>query len=599
MRVEICTCEPFLTNMKAISFESISNKTKYIKTHVSEWLYVFQCKYCSVKMTCRCVDDEGEAWSTTKEGEHVHPPLPNGEDRKVEPLSYCLKLAVRRALDAGQSGAELRASVNEYFGYELSPALIRYREDKLRGRKDSEQWAMIPGLVEELRKLGTQSTVKIDNGSVVRVYVEFKTISFMQSDAFLRMIFLDGCHCNDQKRSTLCIACTITADHVTIPLAFVVGQGENKPNYTLLLRSLRRTWRRGTVILSDQSPALLSAAEDSLRDLEYYHKPCAFHVLKHLPVTRTRFYEMLKSDNKQLFNQRLSTLISKFPGSADRLIKIANELAYTGENYRNTFGLVTDSPVESVNAAIAEYRQKEPLDLITGFIEWTNKQVDFQLEKLHSTYCQSYVNTMEFRGKMKDAMSIKINADKTWLITEQLRKGETTYLVRNEDSVPICSCGGYSRDGMPCRHLIALNARGMTTLPVPWTCHKSDVIRCALEGKKIFIDRAEIASKDVLPPETRKRSGRPPYRRIRSISEHQFNSRKRRYQCSICHGEGHTARTHAAWVKLQHDQTTSANISAKTRSEKRPRAKAKAVFGPLLRKEPTGPGCGTREKALP
>ena len=584
-QVELCTCEPFLSNMKAISFESIANKTKYVKTHVSERLYVFRCKYCSVKMRCQCVDDEGEAWSTTKQGEHVHPPLPEGKVRKVEPISYCLKLAVRRALDAGQSGAALRASVNEYFGYELRPDMTRYHENKLRGRKESKQWAMVPGLVDELRKLGTWSTVVIDKGSVVRVYVEFKTISFMQSDAFLRMIFLDGCHCSDQKHSTLCIACTITADHVTIPLAFVLGQGENKENYTLLLRQMRRTWRSGTVILSDQSQALLSAAEDSLRDLRYYHKPCAFHVLKHLPVTRTRFYEMLKSDNSQLFNQRLSALISKFPECEDRLIEIANELAYMGKNYHNTFGLVSDSPVESVNAAIAEYRQKEPLDLITGFIEWSNKQVDFQLEKLQSTYCQSYINTMEFRGKMKDAMSIKINADKTWLITEQLRKGETTYLVRYEDSVPICSCGGYSRDGMPCRHLIALNSRGMTTLPVPWACHKSDVIRCALERKEIFIDRAEIAPSDVLPPESKPRPGRRPYRRIRSISEHQFNSRKRRYQCTICHAEGHTSRTHEAWVRLQRDRTTRATTSAKTGPTKPQRAIAKAVFGPLPRKE--------------
>ena len=56
--LDLCVCQPYVENMKEISFEAIRNRTKYIRLRSSDTVEWLKCKYCDVRICCRLDDDE-------------------------------------------------------------------------------------------------------------------------------------------------------------------------------------------------------------------------------------------------------------------------------------------------------------------------------------------------------------------------------------------------------------------------------------------------------------------------------------------------------------------------------------------------------------
>ena len=551
--LDLCLSEPFMSNMKAISLDAIRNRTKYLVKASFENLMWFRCKYCSVKIRCRRDDDEDdpefETWTSTVFGSHSgHPP-----GCKVLPLKCYLEVVVRQNLANGLSGKILAGAVQQFFGYEINTRAIYYVEHMASGRQQSsKQWKKLPGLVKQLQSAGTNSRVHIDaDGVLQRAYIELKTVQLLRSPAFIGVLFVDGCHCKDKLQSTLCVACTLTGDHIIIPLAFVLGQGETKDNYLFLFSSLKHAIPQNATIFSDESQALLSAVSEVLTEKHCRTKACAFHLLKKLQVNRKRFYQMLKSDNQEQLRRRLSEMITDFPNCREKLIEYANKYAYMGPQYVNAFGMVSDSPVESCNAAIEKWRRKEPVDMVIGLIQWGNKQVADQLRKLTGQYCTTCKNLTEYRKRFGDALAVTQNKDQTWTVIEWFKDGQATYVVSRNGHALICSCQGYERDGIPCRHLLVLEDRGTLLAPEPMDYYRSAEIRQALHGTEIVLDPSKITDEDVKEPEKRTKTGRPPTRRYKSVTERLLAARRRSYRCAICKRQGHTSKTHDAWERRQ------------------------------------------------
>lgn len=549
---ELCSSKPFMKNIKEISFDAIRNRTRY---HMRSYEYKvwFECKYCSAKICCMRDDMEGdqeyETWTSIAYGEHHDHP----EECEVRPVECYLELIVRQGIANGLSGQRLTQSVQQFFCYKIDERAIYYIERKASSRTESSQeWQKIPSLVTQLQGLQSQSRVLVDPFNILQAaYIELKTVKLLKSPAFVGVVFVDACHCSDTSKSTLCIACTLTGDHMIIPLAFVLGQGETKDNYCFLFSSLKHAMphEQEVVIFSDECPGLVSAVEETMGGIKYKTKSCAFHILKKLPVKKRLFWDMVKADNVQLFEKRLDELVKDSPTCEERVKEIAKKHAYMGTDYVNALGIVSDSPVESLNAAITPWRKKEPIDMIIGITQWCNKQVDEQLRKLSGTYCQTCNNLLQYRKQFSDAMVIKENKDHTWTVTEQLRDGKALYMIVGSGVDLRCSCGQYGRDGIPCRHLLVLEARGSLVAPAPKPCYLSLEITKALQDTKMFIDESKIVSQEVGKPPVRKNPGRPRHRRYKSFVERLIAARKKNYRCAICKRIGHTAKTHDAWQR--------------------------------------------------
>lgn len=579
--LDLCVCQPYMENMKEISFEAIRNRTKYIRLRSSDTVEWLKCKYCDVRVCCRLDDDEDfefETWSSTQYGSHNnHPP-----DGKVRPIGCYFEIVVRQMLANKISGAKLVAAVHEFFGYQLDVDAIRFVEKKVSPRRAaSTQWQLLPSLVRHLQTLGSNSAIELDEDSTVkRAYIELKTVSLLDTPAFVGAIFLDGTACYDKVHSTLCIACTMTADHRIIPLGFVIGQGEKEEHYRFLLESMKHAMPKEVTIFSDQAQSILGAIDKALSDIVCHKKPCAWHIASKLPVPKKVLMQLLKMDNRAVMSSLLAQLTHQYPQHAEKLQEIVDQCAYLGKNQIGAFGLIADSPIESLNSAIMEWRRKEPIDMMVGIIHWTNKVVQQQLAQLRSMYCPSYQRLISYRLSLKVRMVIQNNSDKSWTITETFRGIDlpATYTVTGTHN-PQCTCDGYKRDGAPCRHIAVLEARGCCEAPSPLAYYLSSSIREALMNTQMIPDVAELYPSDVKMPQRTARPGRPRYHRYKAAIEHLFVVKKT-YRCTICHKTGHTSRTHDAWIR-QHSgprgRQTDQYISRQKR-EKTKRKMRKFIF---------------------
>src|SRR5579859_2704430 len=134
------------------------------------------------------------------------------------------------------------------------------------------------------------------------------------------------------------------------------------------------------------------------------------------------------------------------------------------------------------------------------------------------------------------------------------------YLVNLHDQT--CSCYGWQKQGYPCGHTLAIImsrkqdpqtfAKPFFTLQAYRSTYETAIMH-PLTGKYSLplhlsdtanheIDEESDFDEDIiLPPNTRRPTGRPKKRRIRSVSENDENSvPKRSHRCSRCKAMGHS-----------------------------------------------------------
>ena len=179
-------------------------------------------------------------------------------------------------------------------------------------------------------------------------------MSLLDTPAFVSAIFLDGTACYDKVCSTLCIACTITADHRIIPLGLVSGQGEKEEPYRFLLESMKHAMPKEVTIFSGQAHSILGAIDKALSDRVCHKKTCAWHITSKLPVEKKVLIQLLKMDNRAVMSSLLARLTDQYPQHAEKLRELVYQCGYLGKNQIGAFGMIADSPIESFNSAIME-----------------------------------------------------------------------------------------------------------------------------------------------------------------------------------------------------------------------------------------------------
>ena len=384
----------------------------------------------------------------------------------------------------------------------------------------------------------------IENDGNTVVFLVFPyTRDFVNSKAFLGIIFIDGTFCTDHCKSTLLAAVTVTPDRIILPLGVAETSGETLENYSIFLGELLKYIPDSTdlVFMADQHPSIKSSI-GKIYPLSQL-VPCAWHIAKHLRCPPSIFFNLLKSDNISLFNARWEIFQKKYPDSAQKILPFIDQIAYA-KNNTIKLGFVSDSPIESFNASIKEYRSKEPLLLLIFIFQWSIAQRNKQLNLLsNDLFCKVARTKERIRKGEGEGLSIKEQKDGTFRVIEFFPgKIDINYLVKQENCGLVCDCGGYTRDGVPCRHEYEVAKRFALEYKLRNLAEFNETKRI-MEGlgKPYNIPNfGNISETNIKLPEVNRQPGRPKILRARGANEFFFKKSKRR--CSNCGNFGHDKR---------------------------------------------------------
>nr|KAJ0186936.1 hypothetical protein LSAT_V11C900479560 [Lactuca sativa] len=161
----------------------------------------------------------------------------------------------------------------------------------------NEHYARIWDYFYELLRSNPGSTCKVsvinnpDGKSYFYIfYICFKALSSGRKSGCKKMIGLDGCFLKGEVKDELLTTIARDANNQVYPIAWVVVDAENKPNWTWFLElthdDLILDGGRGLVIISDQHKGLLEAVKDILPHVE--HRQCARHIYENFKKAYTK-----------------------------------------------------------------------------------------------------------------------------------------------------------------------------------------------------------------------------------------------------------------------------------------------------------------------
>lgn len=511
---------------------------------------VFQCTDCSVLYGVAQLGVNKYYGFQCGEHDRSHP-------HKVHPLADHIKQAVGQGIGLKQSGKELLQFVRHEVGCDdLSRSTMQFHMNHLPENDWRNLAARIPAMTQRWREAGLKCQEFHDGAVLQGLALELPTARFCLSDAFIGVVFVDGCHVSDKQKSTLLSIVTVTSDHIILPVAILLCPAENKEGYTWLFEFTREMLPSTYVMMSDQSTAMIAAFSeffDNRPELKVTRLPCFFHIMQKLQrVVSLEIRQILRADHPLLYQMVLSNFRENRKRTYDKIADSLHSLSYMSPEYKGVFEFIADSPVESFNHAICAGRSMEPLHLIQTVYSFCLEQFDKQNRRLgqadgqRSDFCLACVKEIEDRKSAAMILPVRQSQIRTqYIVSEQFPRGATLdYTVETVQNAMICSCHGYERMGIPCRHMYAVSRR-FHNIQVPpiRDIHKTAVIRQGLgvELPNVSFSNLELTSGVVMRP-PKKKPGRPRKGRLRPFRAY-FLAGRRNVVCGACGQRGHTRRS--------------------------------------------------------
>ena len=407
-------------------------------------------------------------------------------------------------------------------------------------------WRKIPSFVEALnQKMKLASYKEINNSNFILIFMALPYIqAFVESEALLNVIFIDGTFCSDHCKSTLLAAITITSDKDIIPLAVSITNGETKDNYCWFLEELKRFIpdSHELVFIADQHLSIKSGI-NTIYPLSLLI-PCAWHLAKHLRCPNAVFFYFFLTDNLALFQTRLEEFQKHYPNDSSKLASFIDSLSYVRKNL-SKLGFMASSLIESFNNVIKDYRTKEPVVLLEYILQWSQSQRKNLINLYHDCsfiYCKTAREREHINIEESKNLAVEEQKDKTFKIIEFYKdKNPIIYnVIININDKLICTCNGFIRYGIPCRHEYAIAIRfGMNDkLRKIASFNETKVILNAL-GNFVIKPFSNLYESKLPLPQTNKHPGRPRTVRFRGFNE-LFDKESRR--CGKCGQLGHNRR---------------------------------------------------------
>ena len=539
MEKEVILCRgSYHQCIQSISLNGIDNQTRWHVVSRTSLKTKYKCcqRNCNCKAEIRAYEENEETtFQAVILGMHE-----NHDIVLTKPLREHLVLTVAKAVTSNTKG--IKEAVATEVKEQINPRVInRIKRLRIIDGAWESLWLKLPSFVEIIN---TEQNLAFMNAGKQFIFLTFPyTKKFVNSKAFLDVIFIDGTLCTDHCKTTLLAAVTVTSDRIILPLAVAVTTGETLENYMTFLQHLSRFMPDSMklIFMADQHPSI-SSSINAVYPLSCFI-PCAWHVLKHLRCPKVVFFALLRADNIKLYETRWKEFQEKYPDSANKVSSFIDSMAYA-KNNKVKLGFITDSPIEAFNAAIKQYRSKEPLILLKYIFEWALGQRNKQLSLLtNNLYCKVAIQKEKIRKDESNDLAVNEQKDCSFRIIEFYRgKTNVVYIVRKEDGMLICDCSGYMRDGIPCRHEYAVAKRfGLEYMLRKFAeYNETKVIKEALEGNYNILNYNNLEEKNIDLPQVSRQPGRPKTLRSRGSNEFLFPHKSRR--CSSCGKIGHDKR---------------------------------------------------------
>ena len=506
---------------------------------------VFKCKTCPVQYVLR--QEESGKWNGFIRGRHDR-----SKPHKPRPLREHVMFAANHGKAANNRGKNLYEYVTQTVGVPIPQSTLQ----KYYSAEPDSDWQrllrQIPSMGARITEAGLAYQQFLTPGtSTLESFVfEAPTAKFCRTPAFLGIVFVDGTHMSDRLESTVIAMVTITADRITLPVAVMFCPSEDKISCERFLNFTRSLLPKEEeyVIMSDQGSAICPAIRSVFEGTNVRHLPCFFHITKSFKdITRRELEQVLKADTKETYQELTAMFKRKRPQVYAKHEQAIRSLSFMDDQYHGVFEIIADSVIESFNSVLKRCSAKEPLHVIQKVLNWSRKQALKQKKLLDSveTYCQECLKEVSARQKQgKKLPCIKGTLDDHFMIPEATSIGGEAHYELSVDKVThvlTCTCKGYNRTGIPCRHMYAVN--NISLLPPISMVHRKDVINEALAGSMQTIIGTTLEEQAITARKIKPRPGRPRKHRCRPMKEVISSQSVYWLTCSSCGQKGHTRRS--------------------------------------------------------
>ena len=512
----------------------------------------FECRYCPSCYKLKRNDESGE-WEAYQIGQH------EGHETKAgKPIRQYLKDCIAEGLGIGHSGVKLIEYVRNVTRVDIPASTIYYYLLE-NPRKDwMKMWKQVPALGHRLRDAGLRYKEYYSKGEdalLESVAFELPGVKICSTGAFIGLVFVDGCFMNDRLRSTLLAAVTITADHVLVPLFGMICNGEEKISYKRLFSFAKVSLPKTVTFMSDQNKGILGAFQHVFGGSKRVKLlPCMFHVCQGMSDSlRSEIKDILVCDHPEVYNVMKEIFSREHPAVYKKHAGKLELMSFMSNKFSGIFEFIADSPIESLNSAIKKERSLEPVQVMEGLIHFTKKQIERQMELLRgaNTYCQACKNTIERRREQGQNLVCRKETG-NYFVHETFCVGVSVeYKVQILGGKLSCSCEGYERLGIPCRHIYAVYNKYFEThsmLPEIKSVHCVQTIEQALKGMNVNVNTLNLEEMEVSHRAAKKRPGRPRKKRYRALRE--YLPVNKNLHCGACGKEGHTRRSHVCPARI-------------------------------------------------
>jgi zinc finger SWIM domain-containing protein 3 len=417
--------------------------------------------------------------------------------------------------------------------------------------EDDSSFMMIKGFMQKLEgsNPGTITSLEFEQDGVTFKRAFLCPRSNQLAFVFCRpMIIVDACHLRSRYGGVIMSACAHDGEGKIVPLAVGIAEVENESNWTYFLCqlsiSIPEIMNEGLVVMHDREKGLQNAQFAVLPNS--YQSICVFHLEKNLNARfKSKFQGKVWSAAKAFkqggFEEALAD-IGTINADAETYLRHSNPTLWARSVFPvPRFGCTTSNSAESLNSWMEPLRSTSHLNLLIKWVSavsglWFKKTEELQSEKelLTKTVQKKLVSNIQDGNRMH---VVQFSETGFQVFNPQSNRTRIVDLKSNE-----CSCGEFKEFMFPCRH--AATAISKLKRPHSNYMHASYLkdSLCLVYGIPLIpVDMEDVASDSAsLPPNVKRKAGRPKTVRIRSRGE---MDEENQLICSSCGQKGHNKRT--------------------------------------------------------
>lgn len=429
----------------------------------------------------------------------------------------------------------------------------------------AQQFSLLNSYAAEILKtnVGTTVKLKVKPGSesevkFKRFYICWGALKKGFMGGCRPVIGLDGCHLKGPHGGILLTAVGIDANNCIYPLAYAVVEKEKKKTWLWFLELLGEDLKIENsfrfTFMSDKQKGLIDSVSTLFPNAS--HRFCVRHMYNNFKgefkglVMKEILWKAARATTVPHFIKAMEEMKAVDPRACNWLCE--RPPVHWSRSHFDTFpkcDILLNNLCESYNSAILPAREQPIISMLERIrlilMETIHKRRDAMMRCKHPI-CPKTVKRIE---KTKDELH---NWIPRWFGSDHYEVYGPNGMQYRVDLVnKSCGCRKWDISGVPCVHALA-SIKFLSQDPFNYVheCYKVDTyLKCygnllsPMNGRDLW---PETDNPFMLPPDVKKRSGRPKKARRRELDEPQdptkLSKRGVKMRCSACGTVGHNKR---------------------------------------------------------